>query len=279
MSNTIIKLTPRLVLCGMVFFSFVAVSQTESAQKAKQTVSVTIKGRDISVVFEISNIAEKLKKFIISDLQQTLSHAATPLKWNTYGRQKKIGGMKVTHKLGNDWEKEWFPEILKHELWAVVTVHGKQHLLITSKLVDSYREKWKLKKDNPTMLDDLKKFIGLLNNKEKMLELANKPREAEIDLYFFQIPPFEERNPELYEQFSEFSSENVRFYTPSLLTLQSFEDWYSEWYGKELKKEHSTSELKDAYVALSPVLGSDFEFRWPLVYVKGQWHLLQMKWM
>jgi len=270
-----------LSVCLIIVFPVFGASDKE-AEKLDETIrsSISIDRMTLPLVFQSSDISSQLQKMILSDLERILGYGGY-IKWQKYSGKKQIGSHRITHKLGNEWEKEWFPEILRRELWAGVTINEKVHLVIPEKLINIYREKMTIKKENTYIIKKLKTFIGTLNNKEELKTLAENPKKSKIRVYFFRIKPFEITNPELYERiFLPLTKKNVSFVLPSIIDIYTLENWFAEWWGEEASREKSfTPKQKKALIALTPLQGTNHDFKWPLIFIKGEWHILQTKWL
>lgn len=272
-----------LSICFMIAFSLFAAAQKETENWNKNPkASISVDQKKLSLVFQLRDITSQLQEMILSDLERILCYGDS-IKWHEYSGKKQIGGQRITYKLGNEWKKQWFPDILRRELWAGLTINDKIHLVIPEKLIDVYREKLTIKRENPGIVKKLRTFIGLLNSKEELRTLAEgNPQESKISLFFFNRSPAEITKEQYKEGFMPLVDEAINFETPLLLELKPFDKWKDS--RLEPRENISNSSLDKAVIALTPIImvsendDRQFSYKYPLIFLKDEWHFLIRTW-
>lgn len=145
-------------------------------------------------LFEGEELPSVLKEGIAADINRFFLDGidaieAVPLSEKNLrpGSRYQIYDRIITHRLHIKGRYSWlFPEVLKKYFKGVVKVDDKYHVLIHRKVIEKYKEAFKLKKKHPDMFAKIGEFIAFLENSEMMNKLADDPEEAKKMLYMLK---------------------------------------------------------------------------------------------
>jgi hypothetical protein len=232
------------------------------------------------LLFESDDLSIEVKEAVVGDIERVFSSIEEVTIKDRVFREWPILTKKyhlTRYTLHFPKYKTWLPEVLKSYLGHGIKFGERYFLFISDRVVQKYQEALKLKAKHPEKLRKAYEFVELLNDKERLREVAGNVKDAQKLFSFHGMEPWD--SYETYMKKLGLDSNISRIICqPSLLDFHIIKDQIKEKkLSKELIKFLDLSEIKDSLAFSSMVKieqksGSRESLsRWSFIYRDGEW--------
>jgi hypothetical protein len=234
------------------------------------------------LLFESDDLSIEVKEAVVGDIERVFSSIEEVTIKDRVFREWPILTKKyhlTRYTLHFPKYKTWLPEVLKSYLGHGIKFGERYFLFISDRVVQKYQEALKLKAKHPEKLRKAYEFVELLNDKERLREVAGNVKDAQKLFSFHGMEPWDS-----YETYMKKlgldSSTSRRISLPSLLSFHILNDLIvEEGLSKEAVSVFGFSEIKDALIFSTAVkvkqksYPKEFVNRRYFIYQDGDWHI------